>query len=573
MGINSFYLNQLFPTWWSNTGLEPEVASYLSRNMKQSYEDPSILSKQIIPFCHHITGLGHSRASEDGNCDFYRDCVVRHLGKKRIAFKVLEGHSAKEWTFEQLHSYVNYESARWKRRGLSREQTCAIVLPFGIHSVVALLTALKLGITFFFLPTDSPSLSEKSIHKIIENFSPDHVITDSRFCSLLPSLLLEYLEEEAEGDEISHVYSPEEIVQYAITCYRQKPREIIPVPSGEMYFNALRDALFYLGLKPGVTWAYPLACSLKEQPYNLLMAFLVGATTIHIPSAALRADPSLLKKETVNVLGISSALESFSNKEFSISRHGLKFLYRNPFSENLLTSWQDDWIEENKLEKVPFGSLLIANSFPGILLASPPHVGKNKADFFWPALGTSWELRHIHQEELKSSLSYGIFEKKSPLVSKKISPGNLILVPLEKGWKIGTTVVPHQDGETFPIEEVENGIKELDFVEECTIIHTPDFQSLLQKKCILLVFVSPSFGDILEENFIEWTETINRQIQTSVAPCFIPHKIEYYPSCTQVRDRKNAYNLYSFQYNMGILEKKKQLKVYHTIDLLRKSVQ
>ena len=559
----SFNPLQFYNTWWATSSAP--LAPVVAEGIKWSYAEPNRFLESIFRIHQETTEL-KSRSIPHLHYDFYYDCVTRHLGKCRIALKVIEGEAhSTEWTFEQLHGYVNDQLVKWQTASIQRGQKIALVMPMGIHFLVSLLTALKLGLAFTFLPIDSQFLTAKQSQKWLEDLEVDHVITTSisvQFVNEHASVfMMGNLEEKQNLASDSYLYPAEEIVQQSLACYTQNAMAMVPLTAHEVYCHALRDGILSLNLKPGISWAYPFSCALKEQPCQLLMSMLCGATTVYAAEKDLLKNPQLLMQEPLHILGISLALKELWEKNLGFPITPLQFWYRSPLEDDY-SSWER-FVQENKIAKLPMSHVLMDNSVGGIALHSVPKIGDLSVDL-WPGLGASWKLLPINQMDQMHS-SAGRFEI-SLLQKHSSTLGNLILAEVKEGWAIGGTVVPNRKGQTFPIHEIEKEVMALPFVNFCVILDFPKYQHTTQ--FILLIFIKPGDNSAVDKE-AKWTEVIQAQIEQTQGPFFIPDQIVYYPLYPRLKNDAIDRSWCRFQYQTGLLQRKKQMKPYHLISSLR----
>lgn len=111
--------------------------------------------------------------------DFYADCILRHLGKGLTALKVIgpEGTTA-SWSYDQIHDYVEAQVPYWTDRyDLKPGKSVALLFPFGIHFLVALMTALRLGLVVSILPLEDRYMGEGVLEEAAEALAPDLIVT------------------------------------------------------------------------------------------------------------------------------------------------------------------------------------------------------------------------------------------------------------------------------------------------------------------------------------------------------------------------------------------------------------
>lgn len=572
MGEKEGRFDQTFyDAWWSS---DDRQFPLLEKVINESYANPKDFWNELLKYHQEATGL-ICKSTPYKSFDFYHDCVKRHLGKRRIAFKTYEKQAPKEWSYEFLDRLVNYQVDRWKNYSFKPSQEIAIVMPVGIHLLIAMLTALRLGLKFTYIPTDSPVLSFKRVLEFVKKISPSFVVTTADISSVIPNKekhwLLDFLEEKAESNyQSDYCYAPADVVQDVITCQSLEERVISPLSAQDMYLSALRDGFLSLGLKPGMCWAYSSRCSLREQPCNLLMALLCGATTIHIPEKELLATPGLIGAEPIDVLALSASLKNLWLDKPGFPRSKLKFWYRH-LADLEDRSWKI-FKEKHKIEKTPNSEFIFDNSQGGVILTSIPSFERVHIPV-WPALGTPWKLLHPNQSGQDSLFPHGIFQQNPSHPSAlHFSSSNLMLSHLAEGYALSGTLSPNKEGYTIPICEIENGAKALEFCKHVCLITLPKSHSILDLKLILLVFVSPFDREKLEKEKHNWKQKIHSQIAEEAGSFFVPDHVEFYSILPRMMSGKVDRNWCLDQYISGNLATKRDHKVYYWLNLLRTSI-
>ncbi len=509
-----------------------------------SYEQPRKFWEELF---YHLSDL-KNKSILFQSYDFYADLVLRHLGKKRVAYKSWENGAFKEWTYDQIHRCVNFQLHRLKSHGLQAGQKVAVVMQTGIHCVVTLLTLLRMGLRFIFLPSDSPILPSSRIETLLQEIEP--VLTITTVAMPGKNHVIQYLEETQDSPG-SFVYSPHDTIEDTVSFYTQQEYNLNVLTAEEMYLSSLRDGFLSLDLKPEVTWFFPSS----EYPSSLFTALFYGATCVHAAESNLLANPGLLEGESVDIISISPTLQNLWLHNPGLPKKHLKFWYKNPFKDNG-QGWMA-FVEKNKIEKVPMSQVFISHG--GIALSSLPTKERIQEEV-WPSLGTPWKLLQLNLSGAKSILPYGVFQQEKVIY-------NLILAQLKKGWVISGTTVPNKDGYTIPINTVEKEIETLDFVAHATLLTLPCPDSILASKTVLLIFTEPNY-------ILQGTETkiVNELIKKTVGSQFIPETIEFYPFAPKMSDGKVNRNECLFQYTSGMLSRKKDLEVYQLINLLRRAI-
>lgn len=502
----------------------------------------------------------------------YHDCIVRHLGKKMVALKQLEEGKWREWTYDYIHRLVNYQVYRWKNHTFNEKVVqVAIVMPMGINLIISFLMAIRLGLRITILATDSPLLPEKRIRYFLDRIKVPVIITTPEISAQLKGKeahwLIEYLEEKEEYKaEYDYDYAPDNICQLSVACYSQEENAIEQVMAQDMYLNALRDGFLTIGLRPETQWAYSPQCSLREQPFLLLMGLLHGSTMIFFSDHEIEENPILVESLPLDILGISSKMRDIWTKEKGFPKSKLKLWYHHLFDDDE-KRWEA-FIEKNKLQKAHTKRVLFDNAKASIPLSSIS-LTDSPRDPIWPSLGVKWNLYQLNQQELEAIYPYGVLKQhtQNPIIS------NFAISQLRDGWEVVGTIVPHRGGYTYPIHTIENIVSSIEFVEKAVLLHLSTSFSVLGYRFVLLVFTNPLFFEKLGEEELEWNSTVKRAIQENVGSVFLPEKIEFFPFLPKYDNKNVDRSWCSLQYTNGLLTRKKELRAYHLVGLLRKCIQ
>ena len=543
-------------------------SAVLEELAERSYDDERGFFLELIEAVQSRDGLeSHSAPFESYN--FYQDLIVRHVGKKLIAFKTWENDTWREWSYDYLHRLVNYQISRWKNQQEDWSGNVAIAISLGIHFLVAVLTAIRLGLTFTVLPLDSPALPPKKVRALLDQLKVEVIFTSPEASSTLTGderhWLIEYLEESDKYEpEEDKVYQPEECFQQAFALHLQDQHALVPVSAEEMYLNAIRDAQLVFGLKRGSTFGYSPDCSLREQPYIILAGLLAGAKSVILPYDKLKVEPTLASSESIEVLGVTAKLRDLWTEEDGMPKSGLTGWYYNLFDDDP-KAWSR-FIEKNALEKHIPRRLIINNANAGVTVSSIKVVDEPR-ETLWPAFGKKWDLLQYGQQDVLSVQPYGVFKQHS----LADAPSNLLLTRLGVGWEIATTITPQKRGYTIPIPELEKTVEQLEFVEFAYFLTLQIPYSRLRTQSVLAVFVNPLFWDEVPNQKAAWKQQVDEAIATELGTLFIPDKVEFFPLIPRVENGALDRNWCYQQYSTGLFHRKQSLKIYHWLSLLKKA--
>lgn len=551
--------------WWTNLSfpltLEVEEwfkSSYIS---DENFWKDDVFDQQesLLPPFQSFFGKSY---------DFYHDCIFRHVKTNNIAFSTVTGDKYPEnWTYEKIHHCVNYHVEEWAHDHLKPGDLIAIVGAPNIRFILALFTALRLGLKICYLPTNSPFLGKGQISKFLSEIKATFISTED------PSFVMDGMKpltiNEKGSDEINHAplsfsYPAASDLQIAISLQQQQELTIAPLDAHKIYLYALRDALFTFNLIENSYWASPLACPIRTEPCSTFMSFLSGITKVYVPDEVIKKNPLIIEDARIYIMGISNDLQQLWNQGAGSPTRYLKCCYKNPV-ETPYQTWKS-FVQSNKLEKVPQFDLLMDNALGGAILCSRPSLESFNV-FLKPALGIPWYLSQLNGNGQEALTGFGIFE-----IKEHSSLGNYMATQMENQLMLASVVEPSRFGVTFPIEQVEESIAELSFVEDCMLHPISKAGTSLSHSFVLLVFVNP-VKEITEADFGNWTMQISKKITVNMGSGYLPDKIEFFSLMPKRNLLGIDRNWCANQYNSGLLLQKKEISQYQMIGALKKLAQ
>ncbi len=552
--------------WESADNLE--YRAELREWMQNSYTDPQLFWSDLFSCLEKRETPSNTVVFE--RYDFYADCILRHLGQGLIALKLIDPEGAAQaWSYDEIHAYVEAQLPHWTEHyGIKPGKTVALLLPFGIHFLVGLMTALRLGLVVSILPLQDRYMGNGQLGKAVALLAPDLIVTERAPEAASRKNVLELdltLEMTTSPSDESHAYLAAEPVQKHFNPHGTKEESLTVIEATRSYLLPLRDAVISLNLKHSSCWARPFLSLYREEPCCTLMALLTGATLLHIADDHLRTHPKALENETVHILGVSLPLLQLWLKTPGCPASKLKLWYRSPLFGND-HSWRA-FSELNHLTKVPAGQLLIDKEKGGITLFSQPK-SEGTLTFMHPSLGSPWKLLKIDGKNALSTEGFGLFS---------VEPANkaerpLVLAQIGDEWSITTTLLPLREGYCYPAQLIEEKVKTLDFVQTCMAVPERHPQHFLSKQWMLLVFISPKEHHFVQQKTEEWTREINALIKSEAGEAFIPDQSLFFSMYPQQQkgeiDRASVEN----QYRSGTLFYKQNHPIYRLLNLLKQHV-
>lgn len=501
--------------------------------------------------------------------DFYADCVVRHIAKDNIALQVLKSDKEIEsWTYSQIHHYVGIQAADWiENHAVEPGQTVALHLPYGIHFIVALMTALRLGLLICVIPIEDRFWGRKTLYEVLDHVKPDLVVTEpgQGVKEEWNPVELDLGLERTVAPWDSHAYLSSETVQKHFNPFGEEKGCMTLIEATRSYLIPMRDSLIALQLQKGTVWARPLASMRLEEPSATLMALFAGATIFHVPDYLIQSNPAVLKDQPIEVLGISPLLQELWLKMPRAPSKQLKIWYRSPLYGNDL-SWKA-FIELNHLQKIPGLCLLFEYEKGGVTLLSQPKPFKFPA-FIRPNFGSPWKLLKLNQKKELATEGFGLFH----VEPKSSTDPYLVLSQVGDEWTVSASLLPLKEGFPYPIRSIESIVKKLDFVQSCMVLPERDPNHYIQQRFVLLIFVSPQERHVLQQKIDVWTHQVHELIWNQAGEVFIPDQIVFYPLYPKMEKGELQRSWVESQYRSGRLFLKRDRSIYHTLNLLKQAV-
>lgn len=550
--------------WWlaPSSPLTLEVEEW----MNGSYLGDEDFWKEAV-FARQEQLLPPSQSHFGKTYNFYHDCILRHVRTNNIAFSVVQEDKYPEpWTYGKIHTCVNYNVDKWANDHLQPGDLIAIVGQPDIHFILALLTALRFGLKVCYLPTNSPFLGKGQLNHFLTEIKPKFIATED-LSFVADGMHLLKINENGFDDENhephSFSYQAASELQIALSLGQQEELTLVPLNSQTTYLHSLRDALFTLNLNQHPYFASPLACPIRTEPCSTFMTLLCGATRVYVSDVAIKKNPRLLEDERVNIMGISNDLQQLFSQGLGCPIRYLKYCYKNPLDTHLQT-WKP-FLQLNKLEKVPNFDLLVDNSCGGAILFSRPSLEPYNV-LLKPALGTAWYLSQLNGSGQESLTGFGSFE-----IEEQPGSGNYMATKIENQLMLTGAINPSRLGVTFPIDQLEESVSALSFVEDCMLHHLPKAGSMFSRYFVLLVFVNPLKEPSTSDNE-KWTQEIISKITSTLGCGYLPEKIEYF----SLMPKKNILgvdrNWCAGQYSSGLLFQKQEIPQYKILGSLKKLI-
>ena len=527
--------------------------------MEDTYVNPLYFWNELFVYNDAAIGLPR-RSVPFESYNFYYDCIYRHLEKNPTAIKIIESNKKSiSFSYKQIHSLVNIQCTIWQKEGkLTPGQIVIFVIPYGIHFIVALMTALRLGLSFYILPPEDRFLGTNKLLTLLKSLESNKIITIDPYHELIGEnsdlFILDIAANAApEASTEFHTYVSGDIVQRFSSTF---------LDANASYLYPLRDATLNLKLRHNSTFATPLASLTQEEPFCTFMALLCGATIVYAADKTLLLEPECLKGENIEVLGVSEPLAKIWIQVAGCPTNKPKLWYKNPLLGN--THLWTAFTELNSLKKTPSADCLIQLLKGGMVLCSKPKP-YDEQPFLYPSLGMPWKLLQLNESKDIAIDGTGFFHVESSLEKED----QLILSQIREAWIISHLTNPAKEGVFYPIDEVEDSINQLNFVIASMIIPQRNPLDLFSSLFSLIIFISPKAQSTSEQQFNVWRQMITNMIKKESGDVFSPDQILFYPFYPKfIRGSLNR-NVTLAQFQGGMLSKKNKSSLHHVLNRFR----
>ncbi|MEO7329033.1 MAG: hypothetical protein ABI193_10670, partial [Minicystis sp.] len=475
-----------------------------------------------------------------------------------------------------------------------------LLLPLGADYLIALATALRLGLCISTLPPDASPYAERRLLAL----APRFVVVDPRLPTLqLPkgTSALPRGSSELTPPRPPFTYRAGTPCAMLFSPLRSPSDQPVALTVDDAYLGALRDGIFAYRLSP----TDPLAAAEdppaqpvlaapgfhREQhlPSLLFAALFLGATYLHVPGEVLAARPDLLGAPRIRALGITPRARELL-KATPLLR--VTLWLRNVGEPLDWLAWRGFVVAQKafrlaaKLGEGLSSNLLVDAAAGGCLLFSPTRPGSVSARVL-PAPGRPFALLDLASGE-PSVAGHGLFVlrpyKVAPLpdpAAPKRAPappeaeakleGFFILARQGSEFLYGSTIAPRRDARVYPRAEVAGAITAAAPVKGAAVVSVASARAAGEIVFILLVFTGAAPLDEAAEKALR--EASQRAVVNGVGAPLAPDRIEIVPLHPR-RDEAGAVDQAwcQQQYASGALARKARDPVFQKLTALRELV-
>jgi hypothetical protein len=515
--------------------------------------DPAAFWRAIAPALLTAAG-GAARSSPFERYDLFADLGARHAAGRRAAWAEHDDAAGvRRWTYAALADDARSLATAWRAAGLAAGDCVAIVASPSPERLAALLAAWQLGAVAAPLPAWGPSYLRARIAAL----APAAVVADAGAGLALGALRRLPLRAPPADDGCpGHRYAPDEVALRVFSPLGATPLAPLDVGAERLYLGALRDGALLLGLGPGLAVCAPGCSEVREGLALLLAALATGGQLVDLGLDAAIAQPTLLARIGVDVLGVAPELRDALIAADGAGARPARW-FRSPAAPIDPPAWQ------RLARALPrsLASTYLASPAAGGAVVVAPWRRELRAAEVLPAPGLAWQLLDAGGSG-QAATGAGV------LVDADLDPGALGCPVLSLGRGDGmwlTALGAHRDGERLPVDEIAAVVTgAFDVVWTCGVIDDGRDGS-----AVLVVFVRPDAGATAG-----LASALGEVLAAELAPHLVPDRIELFTIAPRL-DRTGSLDRSwcQGQYASGRLTRKQREALFVEVARLRSLAQ
>jgi hypothetical protein len=530
--------------------------------LAESWRDPARFWRGLARY-HATLSSPAAKSHPTEGFDFYYDLVLRHR-PERVALRCYARQTGWRMTsYGDLDVRSTALAEDWVQRGLQPGQAVCLVLPMGEDLVIALLTALRLGLTFSYLPPLGPRFVATRLAQLGEAL----VVTVPTYLSLIGDaralLIADLVSGRGSGRRLLHSYAPDATVARLFSELVEASDRPLPLRADHFYLGALRDAILLCGLRPGDLAAGPGLSALQHQPSLLVGTLLCGSTWVHVELDDLALEPALLTQQPLRAVGIAGAARDVLLRARAGQARGWGFWWRNPEEPFDVDAWRR-FVRRLGLENVPGANLLVDASAGGSVLWSPRRRGHVHVDVL-PAPGRPWSLASVSGSDEagrgpRAMGDFGLLAPEEPARSPYI-----ILVRAGEHFLYGGTRGPRSAGRVYPTAEVVALARKHPRVIDAAVVldRSGRFGQPVRILCAFSGAARPQPGD---------EDALARAIAQELGAELVPDHVQLLPLYPRLRGGEPDPRWCASQQVTGLFYRKPRQEPYQALTLLRRAL-
>jgi hypothetical protein len=531
--------------------------------LAESWRDPARFWLGLARY-HAALSSPAAKSHPTEGFDFFYDLVQRHR-PERAALRCYARQTG--WRTTSYHDLETRSTAlaeEWAQRGLRAGDAVCLVLPVGEDLVIALLTALRLGLIFSYLPP----VGARFVAARLAQLGDALVVTVPTYLSLIGNaralLLADLVSGRASQRRLLHSYAPGATVARLFSDLVEASDRPLELRADQLYLGALRDATLLCGLRPGDMAAAPGLSALQHQPSLIVGTLLCGGTWVHVELEDLALEPSLLTQQPLRAIGISGAARDVLLRARAGQVRGWDFWWRNPEEPFDTDTWRS-FVKRLGLMNVPSANLLVDASAGGSVLWSPRRRGHVHAEVL-PAPGRPWSLASISGTDAagrgpRAMGDFGLLALEAPP-----RPPYIILVHAGERFLYGGTRGPRSAGRAYPTAEVAAIARKQPRVIDAAVVleRSGRFGQPVRILCAFSGAARPEPGD---------EDALARVILQELGAELVPDHVQVLPLYPRLRDGAPDARWCAAQQVTGSFYHKPRQEPHQALTLLRRALE
>lgn len=467
------------------SGAAPDA--WMARWLGPAHADPAAFTEMLYTLAS--ARRGGLASSARTAIDLYKDCVAAHLGAQRRAFVAREAGRDVELTYEALHARSGALMSAWRAAGVEAGQSVCLLLPVGVDYVVSLVTALRMGLVVSAVPPVGPTLARARIAAL----APDAVVAAERHRPLFRgtgAIALPPSGAREVGAQGSFGYAAGDPVLRLLPAFGEGADAPIDLPAARLHASLLGDALLVFALDEKDTLAMPGWEPLVHQPTSLLASLLAGAAFCEVAPADVAADPGLLGRLGVTVLGVGRALREVLLGQGKWPPGAIRTWFRTMTDPLDLSRWEALGNLSSKAGVAVFNTAISAAAGGALLFSRV--VKEVPGLTVWPVPGRPWLLGEVGTKDLAALNDSGVF---SVLDGEEPIPGapRLLLTRSGDGYLCSGCLDVGPEARAVPIDLVSGAVERHPAVRHATVVVSPG-RAINEANVTLIAFVEDTRG-------------------------------------------------------------------------------
>lgn len=479
--------------------------------------------------------------------NFYQDLVVANLEQRTPALFARDGGSYVPISYATLHERCTALAAAWKRMGCERGQSVCVLMPVGVEYVVAILTALRMGMVVSTLEPYGPAFVRRRLEALAPTFTAtsDQIATAMRLplanalsapkaecpvCGSVCKAIAQALPVVPTAREASVTpvvpYAPDAPVFSMLSPFdpEVEPAELT---AGAVHASLLRDGLVVLGLEPSDVLAAPGFDPMLASPHLLLATLAAGACYAIIDTPDLEGDAKLAERARISVLGVNVELRE------RILARGADWLtatgraWFKDLSGVLDVERWDEFAKAPMGKKLPGFNVLVSAATGGVELFSPratPPVCLRA----WPIPGRPFQLSEVAAEEVPALNDAGMYTVMNGEEPAEIPLPRLLLATYEDGYLFMGALDLGPGAQVYPRAEVVRAAALIPAVRYASVVMGPG--SLMNDaRTVLVVFTDDARGTDGRIELPVKIPELKSRIAAEMGERYVPERIAIYP--------------------------------------------